>query len=67
MDSPLLQEVAAGGNKPPTLLTTMPLHMGTLTFLRGLYDTYSHKSPRMIKVAICNHQADSPHYVSPDV
>ena len=32
-----------------------------------LIHTYPHKPLRKIKVTICNHQADSPLYVWPDV
>ena len=35
--------------------------------MRMLTHTYQHKPLRKIKVTICNHQADSPLYVWPDV
>ena len=48
------------------------LSVSRITHLGGdkvsmLTHTYPHKPLRMIKVTICNHQADSPLYVKPNV
>ena len=55
-------------NKPPTLpdspLLSNPLGDDKVSMLTH---TYAHKPPMKIKVTICNHQADSPLHVWPDV